>query len=436
MRSSSPGVRRRSESGRVRCRGWTRRSSRFTRRRLRGTIRKAPCWRAMRSSRSPTGCSKPPRRGSRRSSSLVARCATPKFRQRLMNTDWPWCVPECDSFGTRRRRMTKMNESNVNRPPYMWALTVAAGLLGLYLLTLAPTTQFWDASEYITAAHALGIPHPPGSPLFVLLAHAWGLLPLGVDYARRINFFAAVTSAASAGCWFLVAERWLRPIVPPTWARQLTAASGTLVGATAFTVWNQSVASAKVYTVRVLSIALLLWLTVRWADQPAGGRRDNLLVLIVYLLALTATNQLMGILVAPAVLVYVLACDPRVLIRPRFLGAAALVAIVGTSVNLFLPIRAHFAPYLNEGEPTTWPALQAVLTRAQFAKPSIFDNPMYLPGPDNPGHTLALYGQQLLNYLQYFTWQYGHDWVDGVRRALAVAFAALGFLGARRHWRT
>src|SRR5207302_263487 len=87
------------------------------------------------------------------------------------------------------------------------------GALVLYVLTLAPTTQLWDASEYITAAHALGIPHPPGSPLFVLLAHAWGMLPLGVDYARRINLFAATTSAVAAGLWFLIGERWLRSIV-------------------------------------------------------------------------------------------------------------------------------------------------------------------------------------------------------------------------------
>src|SRR5438876_4084817 len=88
------------------------------------------------------------------------------------------------------------------RPPYLLAGLVALGALVLYVLTLAPTTQFWDASEYITAAHALGIPHPPGHPLFVILAHAWGLLPLGVDYARRINLLAAATSAAAAASGF------------------------------------------------------------------------------------------------------------------------------------------------------------------------------------------------------------------------------------------
>jgi hypothetical protein len=320
-------------------------------------------------------------------------------------------------------------------PPYLMAAAIALGALALYVVTLAPTTQFWDASEYITAVHALGIPHPPGNALFIIIAHVWGLIPLSADYARRINLFAAVTSAASAGFWFLLGERWLGAIVPSRWLRRWVAATGAAVGATVFTVWNQSVVSEKVYMVSVLSIALTLWLAVRWADHPPAERRDHHLVLIVYLVALTATNQLMGVLVAPAVVVYVLATDPRALLRPRFLVAAAAVAAVGTSVHLFLPIRAHFDPYLNQGDPTTWPALRAVLSREQFGKPSVFDNPMYPPGPDNPGHSLVLYGQQLLNYVQYVTWQFGHDWLPGVQRALAVAFTALGLFGARRHWR-
>ena len=322
------------------------------------------------------------------------------------------------------------------RPPYLLASIVALGALALYVLTLAPTTQYWDASEYITAAHALGIPHPPGSPLFVILAHVWGLLPLGADYARRINVFAAATSAATAGLWFLIGERWLRAIVAAAPRRRLVAAAGAVVGATAFSVWNQSVVNEKVYTLSVLTIALVLCLVVRWGDQPVSTRRDHHLVLIVYLLALTATNHLMGVLAAPAVLLYVLLTDPRALVRPRFLVAAALVVAVGLSVNLFIPIRAHFDPYLNQGEATTWPALKAVLARDQFGKPSVLDNPMYPPGPDNPGHSLVLYGQQLLNYVQYFTWQFGRDWFPGIGRALAVLFGAVGLIGARRHWRT
>src|ERR1044071_9914545 len=95
-------------------------------------------------------------------------------------------------------------------PPYRLAGFLALGVLILYIATVAPTTAFWDTSEYIAAAKTLGIPDPPGNPLFVILAHVFGLLPLASSYAARINLFAAVTSALSAGLWFLVAERWLQ----------------------------------------------------------------------------------------------------------------------------------------------------------------------------------------------------------------------------------
>src|SRR6267143_2967658 len=373
------------------------------------------------------------------------------------------------------------------KPPYLMAACVSLGALILYVLTLAPTTQFWATSEYIAAAYTLGIPHPPGNPLFVLMAHVWGLLPLAHAYAERINLFAGVTSAISAGCWFLVTERWLRSFVPALWPRRLTALAGAIVSATAFTVWNQSVVNEKVYTLSLLSIALILWLIVRWDDQPAGEAHDHHLLLIIYLLALTATNHMMGVLVGPVVIIllypplkkqrppsnaersiewsqfFVFAgvwalllslglehwewvavagvCFAGALLYAIMAGnvsfavAALLVCVVGLSVYTYLPIRAHFYPPINEGEPTNWNALWAVLTRQQYGKPSIFDNPTQPPGVGNVGHTAALYWAQLVNYAQYFSWQFAHDWSDRVQRVLAVVFAFVGGAGALRHWR-
>src|SRR5881394_2843769 len=349
---------------------------------------------------------------------------------------------------SREPDFTRTAQSGPVNPPYVMAAGVFVGALILYILTLAPTTQFWDTSEYIAAAYTLGIPHPPGNPLFVLVAHVFGLLPFMAGYAARINLFAAVTSAVSAACWFLVAERWLRSFVTVLWARRAAALAGALVSATVFTVWNQSVVNEKVYTLSLLSIALILWLIVRWDDQPAGEAHDHYLLLIIYLLALTATNHMMGVLVGPVVIV--LLYPPLKKNRPQsdrerslewsqfliFFGVWALllslglegtgpiyaagalylaalgyaifagrnwqfglallgVAIVGLSVYTFLPIRAAHFPPINEGEPTNWQALWAVLTRQQYGKPSIFDNPMYPPGSGNVGHTAALYWAQL-----------------------------------------
>ncbi len=287
----------------------------------------------------------------------------------------------------------------------------------IYLLTVAPTTQFWDTSEYIAAAKVLGIPHPPGNPLFVLLANVWGRLPLAESYALRINLFAAATSAAASGLCYLMAERLAREILPDRRQRFAAAFAGILVAATSFTVWNQSTVNEKVYTVSLFSLALTLWLTMRWADTPPGPRRNRLLVLVIYLLALSSTNHLMGLLAAPAVLIYLFFTDWKVVRRPGVWAAAIGAVAVGLSVNAYLWYRAGHFPPINEGEPTTWQALLDVLSRKQYLKPPVTQRQADL-------------GWQLINYLQYFSWQFTHDFGEKVRIGFAAVFGGLGIAGA------
>src|SRR5256886_10216123 len=108
----------------------------------------------------------------------------------------------------QRRSQPSSADALPEAPPYLWAGFVALGALILYVATLAPTTQFWDTSEYIAAAYVLGIPHPPGNPLFTLIAHTWRLVPRATAYAARITLLAAVTNAVVPVCGFLGAECW------------------------------------------------------------------------------------------------------------------------------------------------------------------------------------------------------------------------------------
>src|SRR6267142_3637569 len=104
------------------------------------------------------------------------------------------------------RAPARENENLDYRPSYGPAAIAAAVVFVLYLITLSPTTAMWDTSEYIAAAYTMGLPHPPGNPMFILIGRVFSLLPIAGSIAARINVLAAICSAIAAGMWFLVAE--------------------------------------------------------------------------------------------------------------------------------------------------------------------------------------------------------------------------------------
>src|SRR5438309_12017248 len=119
------------------------------------------------------------------------------------------------------------------RPSYLAAGIVTLIVFVLYLLTLAPSTAMWDTSEYIAAAYTLGLPHPPGNPLFVLVGRVFSILPIAGSIAARVNILAALCSAVSAGMWFLITERVLVGWFPERWQRITGGALAAIIGATA-----------------------------------------------------------------------------------------------------------------------------------------------------------------------------------------------------------
>jgi hypothetical protein len=200
------------------------------------------------------------------------------------------------------------------RPSYLAAAVTAGVVFILYLLTLSPSTAMWDASEYIAAAYVMGLPHPPGNPLFVILGRFFAILPIAPTVAMRINILAALTSAVSAGMWFLITERVLVGWLADRWERIAAGVVAALIGATAFTVWNQSVVNEKVYTISLVGLAIISWLTVRWSDDPDAPGANRLLILIAYILGLGYANHMMGFLAAPAVAVAVVMRRPQILL--------------------------------------------------------------------------------------------------------------------------
>ncbi|CAA9346411.1 MAG: putative membrane protein [uncultured Gemmatimonadaceae bacterium] len=326
------------------------------------------------------------------------------------------------------------------QPSYLAAGIAAALVLGLYLLTLAPSTAMWDASEYIAAAYVLGIPHPPGNPFFVLLGNVFTHLPIAPTVAQRVNVLAALCSALSAAAWFLITERVLVSWLRARWQRLVGAGLATLIGATAFTVWNQSVVNEKVYTVSLLFFAIVSWITVLWCDDPEGGKADRLLVLAAYLLGLGYANHPAGLLVAPAVGIAVLARRWTTVLRWKLILAAFAAFVLGLTPFLTQPIRAAHFPALNEGEPTactteigfdctfnavTYKRLMDNVNREQYGKPELTVRQ-------------APFTAQVEAWYLYFRWQWlrdAHNEHPFWQNVLGAAFLALGLVGGYVHWK-
>ncbi len=333
------------------------------------------------------------------------------------------------------------------RPPYGWALVAAMAVALLYVVTLAPTTSFWDTSEYIATAHILGIPHPPGNPLFVVLARAWEVIlsPLALPVAVRINLFSTVMSALAHGFWFLVVHHILGHFSRDRLFPLVGGMVAVLVSATAFTVWNQSNVNEKVYTVSLFTIALLSWLALHWRENLGKGKDDNLLVLMVFILALSVGNHLMAFLAAPALAVFILVIHPRTLLNWRLYLGAALAFFLGLSIHMYLPLRAALSPVINEASPTCdslGGALTSILTWGQTGCQNLSDalgRKQYVKPPLLP--RLAALPMQYLNYLQYFDWQWSRA-LQGTQVVFAWArlpftllFTGLGILGAVEHFK-
>jgi Protein of unknown function (DUF2723) len=327
------------------------------------------------------------------------------------------------------------------RPSYLAAGIATLAVFVLYLITLAPSTAMWDASEYIAAAYVLGLPHPPGNPFFILIGNVFAHLPIpGVSVAVKLNMLAALSSAVAAGSWFLITERVLVSWLPEKWMRILGASVATLIGATAFTVWNQSVVNEKVYTVSLAIFAIVAWLTVLWCDEPEGRKADKLLILIAFLIGLGYANHPAGMLPLPAVGLAVLFRAPKTLLNWKLLVACFGAVVLGISPFATQPIRAAHFPAINEGEPTactteigvsctfdkvTWDRFKYNFDRGQYGKPALTERQAPITA-------------QVGMWWLYFKWQWlrdAHNENPGLQRALAVVFLGLGLIGGWVHWK-
>jgi tetratricopeptide (TPR) repeat protein len=180
---------------------------------------------------------------------------------------------------------------------FLWAAAV-------YFITLTPTVPFWDSGEFIAVSKILGVPHPPGTPFYVLIGRMATLIPWA-SIAQRVNGLSALSSALAVMITYFAGLRLIRLAQGKERTRtdEWIAITGAFVGAAllAFSdsFWENSI-EAEVYSMMSLAQILVLWLGLRWWEahekQPTAGP----LLVAVYVMWLSVGLHLgVGIMGAP-----------------------------------------------------------------------------------------------------------------------------------------
>jgi len=281
-------------------------------------------------------------------------------------------------------------------------LGVFVSSLIIYLLTLWPSPGWWDSGDYITCSYILGVTSPPGSILLQLLGKLASFLTVIFSPAVRINGLIAVVSALSATVVYFTTVRLLQTF--DRWERNASHAAligGVLAALTlAFTesVWSHATFTNP-YALSLLSGSLMIYLAVRWWENPDATGAGNFLLLAAFLFGLDMSVHRSNLLLAPVFFLLVFLRRPKAFLDFKLWIAGVLLFILGLSLQLTNMFRSQLSPAINLGDPDSLGGLWNYLTMSQFGIKTFGSDLLQRKGP--------FWDYQIKEmYLRYFGWNF------------------------------
>jgi len=246
--------------------------------------------------------------------------------------------------------------------------------LALYHVTLAPTITWEhdgvDSGDLVTAAYTLGIAHPPGYPLYVLLGKLFTFLPVG-EVAYRVNLMSALFAATSVALVYFTVLL-LQPKTSDLLNNMIIAAASALLLAFSPTFWSQAII-AEVYSLNAFLAALMVYLVTLYRSTG----KDRQLWIVSLALGLSLGNHLSVLLLLPGMVFLILR---RGRPKPRSCLAMAGFFLLGISIYLYLPLRAAQNPPINWGDPHTWSGFWWTVSGTIYREYAFALPLVYLPG--------------------------------------------------------
>ena len=243
-----------------------------------------------------------------------------------------------------------MDRKTFNKWNWIVAVAVLVASCATYLATIEPTASFWDCGEFIASSYKLEVGHPPGNPVFQLIARFFTIPVDAMHAAVAVNAMNAILSGLTIFFLYLTIVFFAKRLVitgdnRPSVAQAIAIFAAGAVGAMAYcfsdTFWFSAV-EGEVYAMSSLFTALVFWAMCRWYDTADQPHANRWIVLIAFLMGLSIGVHLLNLLTIPAfVFMYYYRMN-----LDRKLPVKQLIGIFAIGVVIEFLLVYLFIPYL------------------------------------------------------------------------------------------
>ena len=229
----------------------------------------------------------------------------------------------------------------------------------VYLLTIEPTASFWDCGEFIASSYKLEVGHPPGNPVFQLIARVFSMFADPEHAAVAVNAMNAICSALTIFFLYLTIVFFAKRVVHPnedgtySLGKAIAIFGSGAVGALAYcfsdTFWFSAV-EGEVYAMSSLVTALVFWAMIKWYEQADSPYANRWIVLISFLMGLSIGIHLLNLLAIPALVFmfyYKKREDGHYSLKEYFLIFMVSVVILAVILFGIIPYLPKLAAYFD-----------------------------------------------------------------------------------------
>ncbi len=169
---------------------------------------------------------------------------------------------------------------------------------GIYLYTVAPTLSFWDCGEFISSAYTLAVPHPPGTPFYVILGRVWlivigviaAALPIAKEVAWHMNLLGLSISVLTIFLLYRMLLKIFRMFQKNNELNYIIIAFATCLAISFFFSYWVNAIETEVYAASTFAVVLINYLAILWYESVRQGTPKNKYILLAFYLIFLSTG--------------------------------------------------------------------------------------------------------------------------------------------------